>query len=70
MKSGIANLKDGSRRIIIYGGEVTDFGDKLAEAAEKDPDLERQITIAALSLQYTRMSRDFGEQMIEMVNSK
>jgi len=69
MKSGLANLKEGTRRIIIFGGEVNDFGDKLAEAAEKDPDLERQITVAALSLQYTRMSRDFGEQMIQMVHN-
>jgi len=63
----LQNYRFGKRRIIHFSDEVTSFGDALAEAALNDPDLERQISVAALSLQYTRMSRYLGEQMIDVI---
>ena len=65
----LQNYRFGKSRIINYRGEVNMFGDDLAAAALEDPELERQITVAALSLQYTRMARHVGEQMIaEILN--
>jgi hypothetical protein len=63
----ITNMKSGKHRIIIITGEVGDVADMLLNAAELDPELERQISIAALSLEYTRKSRYVGQQMADMI---
>jgi len=65
--SKVTNFIFGSKRIVSYSGAVTEFGDELAAAALEDPELERQITVAALSLQYTRTSRHLGQLMIDEI---
>lgn len=60
-------IKLGSFRTINYTGEMNNLGDTLAHAAEEDPELERQITAAALLLERTRMARSKGEEMMEMI---
>lgn len=63
----ITNMKSGTNRIIIITGEVGEVADMLLSAAELDPALEKQISIAALSLEYTRKARYIGQQMANMI---
>lgn len=65
--SGLTVMKNGSRRIIIYTGEISDLPQKLHDLALKDPALEKAILTASTAISYTNKSKKIGEEMIDMV---
>lgn len=66
MKTLIKTLV-GPFTILNYTGEMKHFGATLAEAAKTDPQLEQQILFAANELKYLQISRDKGDEMIDVL---
>jgi len=66
MKNLISN-KLGPFSLIHYTGEMKHFGDALAEAAKKDPQLEQQVLAAVNELRVFQYSREKGEEMMDLI---
>lgn len=58
---------NGSRRLIIYVGEISELPQELHDRAMQDPALEKAIMTAATAISFSNKSKQLGEQMIEMV---
>lgn len=65
--SKITISRSGTKRILIYTGEVRNLAEALHESAMQDPDIERAIMTAATAISYTNKSNQIGEEMIDMV---
>lgn len=58
---------NGSRRLIIYVGEISELPQELHDRAMQDPALEKAIMTAATAISFSKKSKEIGEQMIEML---
>lgn len=65
--SGLTVIKNGSRRIIIFTGDISDFPQELHDKALEDSTLEKAILTTAYAIHKTRKSNNLGEQMINMI---
>jgi len=67
--SRLTVVKNRTRRIIIYTGDVSDLPQELHDQALNDPALEKAILTAAYAIHKTRKSNNLGEQLINMIYS-
>lgn len=58
---------NGSRRMIIYCGEISELPQELHDRAMEDPALEKAIMTAATAISFSNKSKQLGDQMIEML---
>lgn len=67
--SRLTVVKLGTRRIIIFTGEVSELKQELHDQALEDPALEKAILTAAYAIHATKKSNRIGGELITLVNT-
>lgn len=57
----------GTRRLIMYTGEIADLVQQIHDRAMEDPAFGKAIITAAVAIDSTNRSKQLGDRMIDMV---
>lgn len=57
----------GTRRLIMFTGEIADLVQQIHDQAMEDPALSQAIITAAVAIDSTNRSKQLGDRMIDMI---